>query len=289
MSFTLLFGGTAADMLAAGFSGIFVVFAKAKLQRFTPNTLIFNIVGSLIAGLVACIVCGCIPGLHLGKIITGAMLPMIPGLAFVHALRDVFMGETQMGTTRFVESLLWATGLALGFVSAMIITGVIPETAVNPQKDLIRIIVMLVAAYTASLGFAMSFKLPRRLLFLAPLVGTIACGVKLLTTPYFGDAYIPNFLAGLTVAALAAFLSRKCKTTPMVFAVPGILPCLPGSLMFATMNYAVCGEVELFLVSAAQMTGVAVAASAGLCFVWAIEAIVVKVYLEREKQAALQG
>jgi len=282
MSFTILFGGDAADSVAAGLIGLLVALSKSKLMKFFPNPLVYNTVASFVIGLIACTVCAFIPTLHLSTIMTGAILVMIPGLAFTHALRDVFKGETVIGATHFVETLLWAFGLAIGFVSAMEFTEVYAAHMLSTERDVVGTLVCLVAAYTGSLGFSMTFRLPRRLLLIAPLGALLAYGAKLLTGMYFEEAFIPSFIVGVVAAIFAIIMSRRFKTTPMAFAVPSVMPCLPGSAMFYALGYAVAGNYDVAGTYVTLMMVIAVSVSAGLCMVWAVEATIEKIKQTRQ-------
>jgi len=281
MSFTVLFGGYLEEALVAGVIGLFVVFAKDKLQRYMPNVLVFNVACSFVVGLAVCLICYAIPALQMDKIMTGALLLMIPGLAFTHATRDVFMGETAIGAMHFIETVLWAGGLAFGFSLAMFYTGVYANMVLGAGKDTLSIVVCLIAAFTGSLGFGLMFRLPKRFLFLTPLCGLLAFSIKLFVGMATGLTFTPSFLAGCFVAGFAALMSRKFDTTPMAFAVPGIMPCIPGSLMFYTMSCAVAQDAAGCELYATQMIEVAIALSAGLCIVWAIEATIYKILLVR--------
>ena len=53
----------------------------------------------------------------------GVIMILIPGAAFTNSVRDLLVGDTISGLMRFVESILWAAGLAIGFILAMLLLG----------------------------------------------------------------------------------------------------------------------------------------------------------------------
>ena len=55
----------------------------------------------------------------------GDIMLLIPGVAMTNATRDMLSGDTISGVMRFVESLLWAVALALGFMAAIWIAQVV--------------------------------------------------------------------------------------------------------------------------------------------------------------------
>ena len=61
--------------------------------------------------------------LHTDKIIIGDIMLLIPGFVMTNSLRDMLVGDTISGIMRFTESLLWAIGLASGFMLAIWLIG----------------------------------------------------------------------------------------------------------------------------------------------------------------------
>ena len=48
---------------------------------------------------------------------------LIPGLALTNAIRNILVGNTISGVMRLIEAVLWALGLAMGFMLAMFLVG----------------------------------------------------------------------------------------------------------------------------------------------------------------------
>ena len=121
-AFTIFFGGTVPDAIAAVFFAIAVYFMQAKFRRFCPNNIIFNLLTSFVVGLAICAVSGII-GLNADKVIIGDIMLLIPGIAFTNSMRDLLSGDTMTGIMRLVETVIWATALAIGFVLAIMVMG----------------------------------------------------------------------------------------------------------------------------------------------------------------------
>ena len=45
------------------------------------------------------------------------------GIAFTNSVRDILVGDTISGLMRLIESVLWAAGLAVGFMLSIILVG----------------------------------------------------------------------------------------------------------------------------------------------------------------------
>ncbi len=121
-AFTLFFGGTVYDSIAAIFFAVAIYFMQSKFRRFCPNNIIFNLLTSFVVGLAICAVAN-FAGLNADKVIIGDIMLLIPGIAFTNSMRDLLSGDTMTGIMRLVETVLWATALAIGFVLAIMVMG----------------------------------------------------------------------------------------------------------------------------------------------------------------------
>ena len=108
-AFALFFGGSYLDAAVSATFAIFICLALKFLRPWTPSTIIFNFLNSFLCGMV----------------MIGDIMLLIPGVAMTNATRDMFSGDTVSGIMRFVESLLWAIALALGFMAAIWLAQVI--------------------------------------------------------------------------------------------------------------------------------------------------------------------
>ena len=98
-SFALFYGGNLWDALLAGLAGI------------------------LIWGCFICVMARLFPALHVDKIMIGDIMLLIPGLMATNAIRDILIGDTISGVMRFIEAMLLAAVLALGFIGAIFLIG----------------------------------------------------------------------------------------------------------------------------------------------------------------------
>ena len=122
-AFSVFFGGTVQDGIAAGVFALFICFCQNVLSPFCPNRVIFNLLCSLAAGIGIYGVTAVIPVFHADKIIIGDIMLLIPGIAMTNAVKDMLVGDTIAGTMRLLESLLWAGALAGGFMASMWLMG----------------------------------------------------------------------------------------------------------------------------------------------------------------------
>lgn len=113
-AFTLMFGGTGFDALAALVSGYVAKYLTVTASRVGINDFFVNVMGGAvltILGLLSVLVgVGDNPSL----IIIGSMMLLVPGLAITNAIRDTLAGDLVAGVTRGAEAFLIAVSLAAG-------------------------------------------------------------------------------------------------------------------------------------------------------------------------------
>lgn len=121
--FAVFFGGTFLDGIASAVIALLACAALKYFRPITPNTIIFNFATALVTGIIICIVSKFAIHMSIDMAIIGVIMLLIPGVAMTNATRDMLSGDTISGVMRFVESLVWATSLALGFMAAIWIAG----------------------------------------------------------------------------------------------------------------------------------------------------------------------
>lgn len=121
-AFAAFFGGGWRDALVAAFVGVFLNFCDSHRLPYV-NQLTHYTICSFLSGLVSMLF------YHLGavesadKVMIGVIMILVPGLSLDVALRDLLCGETVSGLMGFMQSMLSAAMLAVGFTVAIIICG----------------------------------------------------------------------------------------------------------------------------------------------------------------------
>ena len=107
-----------------GTLGAVIAFFLTLFARFRPlriNGMVRSLISSFAAGVlsVLCVTVGF--GDNVDKIIIGTIMLEIPGLSFGNALRDLLCGDTLAGTMRFIQAILQALMIALGYMAALVL------------------------------------------------------------------------------------------------------------------------------------------------------------------------
>lgn len=113
-AFCYLFGGNLGDSLAAFLVGlvlyVYILFVS------TPH--LSKIVGNISGGTLVTLLCGLLYaatiGQHLNFMIIGSIMPLVPGVAFTNAIRDMADGDYISGSVRMLDALLSFLCIAIG-------------------------------------------------------------------------------------------------------------------------------------------------------------------------------
>lgn len=108
-------------------------------------------------------------------------------------------------------------------------------------------VIQMLAAFFGSMGFSLIYNTRRTKMLISALGGAIGWGVYLLVTNFVADNIpLAYFIAAMCITVYAEIFARIKKTPTTTFLVVGIIPMIPGSALYYTMNYAFAGDLESF-------------------------------------------
>ena len=249
-AFCILFGGGFADCLASFVAGfllwVFVLFVGTRHLSRIVNT----VTGGLLSSLVCFGLYRIGLGSHLSNMIIGAIIPLIPGIAFTNGIRDMANEDFIAGTTRLLDAMLSFFCIALGVALAFMLDGNVfgqilelDELVADPQTS--GFVVQLVAAFLGTMSFAVLFGVPRRYYIDAGICGTLGWLLYLILTRYSAFSPVETMFTAtalVTMVALSQSTARKCPIT--VFLICGIFPLVPGAGIFWTSYNIVSNQLS---------------------------------------------
>lgn len=97
-----------------------------------------------------------------------------------------------------------------------------------------------------TLGFNLLFHIRGRKLLLATLGGVISWSVFLVLEFILPGEPIRYLISAATITVYGEVLARMEKTPTTTFLVPSVVPLIPGSSLYYTMNYALNRQWEEF-------------------------------------------
>ena len=114
-SFSVVFGGSLYDALAALVSGLCLGTASFFLDKTRTSKFFQLLTGSFVIGFTSIFLNRY---LHIGDslnlIIIGAIMPLVPGVAITTAIRDVINGDLVSGVSRAADAFITAALIAAG-------------------------------------------------------------------------------------------------------------------------------------------------------------------------------
>ena len=120
--FTFFFGGDVIDAIIAG-----VIGAAISVLEIFPSKYINSLMKTLISSLIIALLCALsalmINDLDTGAIIMGSIMPLVPGISFGTAMRDLLLGELVSGSLKAVQSILQALMIAFAYFAVASIFG----------------------------------------------------------------------------------------------------------------------------------------------------------------------
>lgn len=245
-AFGIFFGGNLLDAFIGGIggalSGAFIMF----MDRFKANNFFQTMLGSFPLAFFPYF-CGAM-GLiaNPDAAIIGAVMTLIPGLLFTNAMRDIIFGDTNSGVNRIVQVLLIALAIACGTSFAWTAASALWGEPVSVAAITHPFWFQSFACCMGVLGFSFLFNVRGRGLILC-MVGAVLCwGVYVLVIACGGNDNAAMFIGSMFAAIYAEIMARVRKCPAIGFLIMALLPLIPGSSLYYTMNYAVRGEMGLF-------------------------------------------
>ncbi len=265
--FAVFFGGSLLDGVAAALCGVVVTWLDKHVFS-NANQVAVTALSSFIAGLVAAfLVLGGV-GDNVEKVMIGAIMLLIPGVALSVSLQDLFGGELLSGTLRFVHAILLALSVALGFSLSMIVfRGQLPVVVSAAPHDF----VVLLTGVIGTIGFSLVFSTKLRHLPFCALSGFLSCLLYLIALHYWNcGVFLSNMIGAAAGGFFSAVCSRLRKAPRNIFIIAAMIPLVPGSGLYYTMDSIVSKNVEEAFTYLAATLQTAVGISAGFLLVTAV-------------------
>ena len=87
----------------------------------------------------------------------------------------------------------------------------------------------------AAVGFGVLFNVPRRTLWTIALLGLAGGATKFTVLIYGNGIIIASLLASIVVGFLSIPAAHRKHSPPMIFAIPSVIPMVPGAFAYRTM------------------------------------------------------
>ncbi|WP_179956715.1 threonine/serine ThrE exporter family protein [Amycolatopsis anabasis] len=230
---TLIIGGGVDVALVALVISAVIDRIGRLLNRYALPFFFQQVVGGLVATLSAILIVSS-DLLTTDKptlVVAAAITVLLSGLSTVSAVQDAITGYNVTAAGRTMETALMSAGLIAGVALALKVATQVGLPQVTPEAPPYNpqaLPIMVVAGAGAAACFALASYSTLRSMLVAAAAGAIGAAV-------YGSLMISDF-DGISSSAVAAtlvglgggVLARRLKVTPLVVAVSGITPLLPG-------------------------------------------------------------
>ncbi|MBF6140934.1 threonine/serine exporter family protein [Nocardia farcinica] len=182
-------------------------------------------------------------------IVAAGITVLLSGLQLVGSVQDAITGAPITAAARMLEVVMMTGGIVAGIALALRLGEVagttVPSIDLVSGRDITDLPVKLVAGAVAALAFALACYAERRALAAAAFGGA-AGTICFLLVQYLGfGPVISSGVAATLVGMAGGLMARRAMTPPLVVAVAGITPLLPGLKVYRGL-YAVLND-ELLL------------------------------------------
>lgn len=165
-------------------------------------------------------------------IVAAGITVLLSGLQLVGSVQDAITGAPITAAARMLELVMMTGGIVAGIGLALRVSVLldipVPEIAASAGRDTGYLAVTLLAGAVAAIAFALACYAERRALLAAGLSGGAGTMAYLLAQDIGFGPVISSGIAATLIGMAGGLMARRALTPPLVVAVAGITPLLPG-------------------------------------------------------------
>ena len=124
-AFAVLLGGTMLEAMMTFFIGGMVCLWAIMAGKAGISKIIINIFGGIVITGMAVLFreLPFFSGLRLDAMISGGIMPLVPGVAFVNAIRDIADSDFLSGTVKMINAIMVFVYIAIGVALTLVVLG----------------------------------------------------------------------------------------------------------------------------------------------------------------------
>ena len=225
--------------------GFYMIWSKYRIKSRVLITITASVLTAVLSNL--CVAIGL--GSQLSFIIIGAMMDLVPGVAFVNSVREFSQNNFATGQTLLTSALLTCVSMASGVALVeQLVSGTIMTPSVIYDIPEISYAVMMIRSLAAGLGtiaFALMFRVRKRHFVDCGVLGTITWLAYMICIKIWNNEAIAVFVSGFAAVLASRVLAvlRRCPAT--VFLMTSLIPLLPGISLYRTIYYLLMGNAQI--------------------------------------------
>lgn len=199
------------------------------------------IVGGAIATVPAILLAPHRFGTNPSLIVAAGITVLLSGLQLVGSVEDAITGAPITAAARMLDLLMMTGGISAGVALSLRVAALVhvhpPTIDMSSSTSIVNLPLKVAAGALAALAFALACYAERRALAAAAISGATAtlCFV-LVQNAKIGLQVIPSGVAACVVGLAGGLMARRALTPPLVVAVAGITPLLPGLSIYRGLS-----------------------------------------------------
>ncbi|GAC61929.1 threonine export protein [Gordonia sihwensis NBRC 108236] len=250
LGISILLGGTTLVVLTAFLTTVVIVALNRRLARIGTPIFFQQMLGGFIAVLPAAGLYHWREALDVSfapsQIIAAGIVALLSGLSLVGSVQDAITGAPITGTARFSEVVLMTGGILAGVAMAIRLVealgGSLPGLTTTSPFGPSDVAATVIGGAIAAGAFALASYAERRAIPVALGAGVLASGVISGLSLTDAGAIVSGAVAAIVVGLIGGLAARRALVPPLVVAVAGITPLLPGLAMYRGLYGVMSGE-----------------------------------------------
>ncbi len=186
-------------------------------------------------------------------VIAAGVTVLLSGLSLVGSVQDAITGAPITASARFFEVMMMTGGIIAGVATSLKIAAIVgsdlPLITTSPPPGITEVPTKVLAGAAASLFYALACYAERRALTAAFLGGFAGALVYLVFQTISTGPIIASAFAATVVGFAGGLMARRALIPPLIVAVAGITPLLPGLSLYRGL-YALINDQVLIGFSA---------------------------------------
>ena len=198
------------------------------------------------------------------QVIASGIVVLLAGLTLVQSLLDGITGSPVTASARFFQTVLFTGGIVAGvamglYVSDLVGVSLPPIETMLGKPSLDSVIWRILGGATAAAAFAVTcFAEKPAILLSFVTAGAGSAMYYLFLLPLGTDRFMATAACAIVIGLAGGLIARRFMISPVITAVAGVTPFLPGSGiyrgMYAVMNeQMVVGLTNIFMAIATCM------------------------------------
>lgn len=271
----VLLGGGFDVAIISFITSLFIMAGSAWLGQRRLPLFFQNVYGGVIATMPAAIIFHLSQNMGLkimpAQVIASGIVVMLAGLTLVQSLQDGITGAPVTGSARFFETMIFTAGIVAGVGLGIELSGALGITlptleAGGASFDSAPWLKILSGA-VASAAYAVACYAEWNSVWISGVTAAAGSSIYYLAMLWLHTGPLVGVAAAATVIGLAGgILSRRFMIPPLITAVAGITPLLPGLSIYRSMYALMHDQMILGYNYLALALGTASALAAGVVF-----------------------